>query len=392
MKRTKLLGTTLAAFAALALVGLSSAQAMELCDKAAEVCAAEDVIAEGTELMAESSKATITSSLGSIVCTEAGLTVETGAVAGSPLPGHVSKLTFAGCTLGETGCTITAPVQTYYTLSEETGGDAASLEIRDGGEGQPSASIKCGAMSCTASTEELALAVKGGEPATFNASEEALKVEGGFPCPKTASLTATYSVSSPAEMHINGTGTKLCEEPPQGGTCPDGKEYKGGISATLLASTKAKFDAAQFVECTEAPLTGTGFKSDGRDGSLQMSFTQTGGPCNASGYLGASVAGVTVENQPFARSSFNYAQAGAYLTLASNQNAMIKFKIESGSPFTCKYELVRFSWLVTGYNPMKIESLVILRKVGAGSCPGQLPLGGKWSVTRTGGGNLWVTQ
>jgi hypothetical protein len=379
-----------AALTALALTAPSLVHAMELCDEAAEECAAEDVIAEGTELVAESSEATISSSLGSIVCTEATAALETAATAGSPLPGNTSKLTFAGCTLGETACTVTAVAQSYYALGEETGGDTASLEILAGGEGQPSATIKCGGLSCTASTEKLALAVEGGEPATIDASEEALEVE-GFLCPETATFTAEYVVESPEEMHVDATGTKLCKVKPQGGTCPAGEEYEGAINATLLSMTNAKFDAAQFTECTEAPLTGTGFKKNGREGSLQMSFTTTGGACNVTNYFDATVATVTVENGPFAMSSLNYSPAGAYLTLAGSSNARVKFKILAGSPYSCQYDLVRSSWLVTGYEPMKVESLVVLRKVGMGSCPGQLPLLGKWSITRT-GGNLWVTQ
>jgi hypothetical protein len=392
MKRATLLLIALASVLTMpALIGVGPASAMELCDETAEVCEAEDLYSGGTELKAMSSKAVIETSLGNIVCA-ATLTEETGADAGAPLPGTITKVAFTSCSLKETGCAVTTSASFYHAIDEWAEGDAANFAIFEDGEGDPAVSLKCGAfINCTGSTEELDLAVEGGNPATIEASKEALKVKGVF-CPKTASFTAVYEVESPTPLHLDQVVTKLCKVQPQGGTCPNGEEYIAGtIKGDLVTSTNAEFVGAGItITCNEAPIAGTGFQSDGTAGSLDLAFERFSGACNSNFNTNPPVL-ISVENKPFPRSSFSFGRAGPYLTLANRQNAVLKLKVEEGPPKICTYRLTQFAWAVKAFGPMKVEADLTARLTG-GICPNQLNVIGQWIVKRGDGGNLWVTQ
>lgn len=393
MRHPKLLFVALAAALAIpALIGAVPANALELCDETAEVCEAEDLYSGGTELSAASSKAVIETSLGNIVCTAATLGEETGADAGAPLPGTITKMIFGSCSLKETGCTVTASASFYHAVDEWTEGDAANLAIFEDGEGDPAISLKCGILiNCTGSTEELDLAIEGGSPATIEASSEPLEVTGSL-CPKTASLSAVYEVESPTPLHLDQVVTKLCKVMPQGGTCPNGEEYvTGTIKGDLVTSTNAEFVGGGItITCNEAPIAGTGFQSNGTAGSLDLAFERFGGACNSNFNTNPPVL-VSVENKPFPRSSFSFGRAGPYLTLANTQNAVLKLKVEETTPKICTYRLTQFAWAVKAFAPMKVEADLTARWI-SGGCPNQLTIVGQWIIKRGDGGNLWVTQ
>ena len=157
-------------------------------------CQAEARYPEGTSLQASSSNVTIETPIGNVACKESALEAKTGSEA-NPMNITLSAWTLGGCKLGGASCT-----------AESKGSLSSTLTWTTGQEGTFSAAgyiwkLKCGVVvNCEYATPPVT--VQGGAPAAIAASKVNLtKIEGGI-CPKSASFSATYAVSSPSKAYV----------------------------------------------------------------------------------------------------------------------------------------------------------------------------------------------
>jgi hypothetical protein len=373
------------------------AAALELCATAEKECAEENVYEEGTLLVAKTSDALIESSIGAIACSSTG-EFETAAEAGQPLPGYITKLSFSGCMLGKTECTVSEVDHVYYGLLTETKENGGSLTISDGGAGAPGGLVECGALSCKLSAKELVLTATGGKPASLEVSKAGFGVEGGFLCPESASLTAAYEVTAPAAVQIARRTTMLCKAAPNAqGACPIEQRFKGKVEAELITNVEAKFttgsETPKTVSCDEAPVLSDEFENNGEGILKEIKFKTAAGPCS-SDFAGEPVVKFLMDVNRFDDSSFSYrTNTKAILVAASTENPLFRMTIEYGTPVFCGYRLTRSSWKIFAYNPLKMESRWNFAYLGSNmACPGLLALTGEWILTQSGGGALWVAK
>jgi hypothetical protein len=217
MKYLKMLG--LAAIAALALtavVGAGSAAAnAKLCKKAISPCPAGEAYPAGTKISASlktKTHAQLTTSLGTITCTKSAVAGETTQESGNPLHGVITAVSFEGCTLASTACTVTPqnlPYTATGTAGATVGNGTLTVErsrtktengtIDEGG--RPQAAVQCGVLiNCTFGSGDISFAVTGGAPAQ-GAVNQSLEREGGL-CPSTSTWEAEYTVTSPSPLFI----------------------------------------------------------------------------------------------------------------------------------------------------------------------------------------------
>jgi hypothetical protein len=215
MKYLKMLG--LAAIAALALTavaGAGTASATELCTTNVSPCPAGEHYGAGTVIEGSSTNATLTSSLGNVVCTSSAIKGATTTTGGAKLSveGKIESLTFSGCTLttpfGGTkhNCNVTAINTPYKAVVTKTTQPNGTLTVSSGGSGDPGAKVDCGAsvLRCQFTSPSIALDVTGGSPAIVHAKEEPLNrtvYEGGL-CPSTSTWDATYTVTKPHALYL----------------------------------------------------------------------------------------------------------------------------------------------------------------------------------------------
>jgi hypothetical protein len=211
MKKISILLAAMGALTALALIGPGAASAATgdtvLCKTNSNPCALANQYPANTSFTAGSTNAVLSTSSGNVTCTSSSTTVKNTAQNGSPnpLPGSVTALSFSGCKLGTTNCTVTAQNIPYDASNVAIGSSGnGTLNVDDSGTTDPSASVVCGFfINCTFGKPTVSGAVTGGNPASvsFNTT---LNRTGGI-CPSTATWTATYT--------LNGTNTALWVEP-----------------------------------------------------------------------------------------------------------------------------------------------------------------------------------
>jgi len=217
LKYLKILGlAAIVAAAFTALVGVGSASAAsELCKEKVSPCPAASVYPAGTVLEATSTNATLTSSLGNVVCTHSLITGKT-TTAGSTktnVEGLIEKVSFTGCSLttpfsgGTHACSVTAINLSWKAVLVKTVAPNGTLTVSSGGLGDPGAKVDCGAnvLRCQFTSSAIALDVTGGAPATILAKEEPLTrtvYEGGL-CPSSATWDANYTVIKPNPLYVS---------------------------------------------------------------------------------------------------------------------------------------------------------------------------------------------
>lgn len=201
MKYLKIMG--LAAVAAMALMafGAGSASAVTLCKEAKSPCPEASRYTSGTAITASlktKTVATLTSSLGNVVCTESAVSGKTTATSGSPLPGTISSLSFKSCTLGSSSCTVTVE-NLPYAASVDASATVGNGTLTTTGQ----AHVDCGSALNCIFKKAVALSVTGGNPAlvTANTALELIKNE-GFICPSSATWDAEYEVTAPKPLFV----------------------------------------------------------------------------------------------------------------------------------------------------------------------------------------------
>ena len=216
MKQLKIIGlAVVAAMALMAVAGAGSAAAAggtTLCKTNETPCAAANHYLSGQEIVASSTNARLTSSLGDVTCEQSevkGSTTSTGSNKAA-VSGSITSLSFTkNCVLhtpfGFTdACTITSINLPYAASVTNTAGTMnGTLTV----SGSPGAKVDCGsALKCqfTAKGGSITLDVTGGAPATVTASSEPLErtvYEGGI-CPSEATWDATYTVTTPNPLWL----------------------------------------------------------------------------------------------------------------------------------------------------------------------------------------------
>ena len=189
-----LLGT-----AALLALGAGAASATELCSTNTHPCTGTKY-GTGTSLKAQlatGTTATLTTSIGNVVCTSATLAGKT-TTAGSEVntvEGEFTSETFSNCTLGSTACEVRSSGFPTFSIFA-TGGGNASVTVfffR--------VWASCGSfINCEFSGGQWSLALTGGNPAHLTASKASMAGINGFFCPKEGLFDATYRVTSPAPL------------------------------------------------------------------------------------------------------------------------------------------------------------------------------------------------
>jgi hypothetical protein len=140
-------------------------------------------------------------SFGTIACEKSRLLGELGDLA-EPQPLVLSSITFTGCTLGMTGCSLTAPTTgTIGLLRESANGGTATFtgtEVR----------VKCSGFTDCVYGENPVLRLAGKidppfvEQANISASEVPLPHISGLLCPKETKMDAVYEFLAPEPLYV----------------------------------------------------------------------------------------------------------------------------------------------------------------------------------------------
>jgi hypothetical protein len=201
--------TVIAAAALMALVGVGTASATELCSTATTPCSGTKYGA-GSSVSGElkfATSSTFTSSLDTVTCTSSKLLGSTGSSGGSgatSVLGEILFLWFEGCkdSFGN-ACKVS---ESFVSASTSiTGGGASNTaSFKFNLNSSVAEHVECGFLvNCTFS----ALGTLGGEN-TFSghplvsAEKMTLSRSGGGFCPETATWTATYELTSPSPLYV----------------------------------------------------------------------------------------------------------------------------------------------------------------------------------------------
>jgi RHS repeat-associated protein len=246
-----LLGTLIA----VAVFGTANAGATTLCSANASPCLGTEYQA-GTTIEAalvSGTSSTMLSNLGNVVCTSstmAGKTTTSGGE-GKAVEGTVTSLTFSGCKLGETSCTVTA-VNLPYAASA-TAPETLSLEDEEG----VGASVKCSFfVNCTFTTKNAKFQVVGGNPAKAKANGIEMERKGTL-CPSTSLFDAEYEIQTPKPLFLvgsPGSGEKVEPEETLGGGNPGEENIEESCTADPIECSTGNFMESQ----TDLQLHGRG--------------------------------------------------------------------------------------------------------------------------------------
>jgi hypothetical protein len=211
MRLIKMLGLAMvAAIAAMAFIGASSASAVNICETGTageyleEGCPEGKAFAEGTALKAQlgsGTKAILETNLGNVVCNKSAVSGKTGASTEEKLEGSIESVTFEECTLGATKCTVTVEGLPYKALLLLV----PKAELLDGlghlhyhfiihlGK----AKVVCGtSFSCTFGAPEILFNVHF-MPPWLLLVKQALERQAGLFCPSSSVWNATYEITAP---------------------------------------------------------------------------------------------------------------------------------------------------------------------------------------------------
>lgn len=212
MRFSKMLGlAALAAVAAMAFIGATSASATTLCKVKENPCAVGNRYPAGTVIKSQlkaGTTAKLVSSLGTVECTASTSDGKTEEQTAAKLMGVQETLTFTSCKLGKTACTVTSEHLSYLAL-------VLLLTLfpffhilfeASPGHEEPRALVDCGskALKCFFGAKETLLEGESGAPATLKANgvEFERKEESGFLCPKESKWFAEYEVTTPNPLWV----------------------------------------------------------------------------------------------------------------------------------------------------------------------------------------------
>ena len=201
-----------AALAVLALAGTSVAAAknVTLCKENLKECPEKSRYPAGTKLslkLVEGKKAVLKSAFRTIECQKSEISAVTENQSGSAVITTINEFSLKECKSGATECTVSPLGLTWW-------GEIAFWNffiayhyriVQHSGGGRPRFQDSCGGVSCTYGNEPIgSFKWESGAPATLYAEALELKKETGSNalCSSTATLTATYTVSSPNPLYI----------------------------------------------------------------------------------------------------------------------------------------------------------------------------------------------
>jgi hypothetical protein len=198
----------IAAVAAMAFIGASSASATVLCKTATVPC--PEKYGVGTIIEGTATNATLTSNLATVVCGHSVTKTEIEKAGGGAetVTGKITSLTFTSCaTTAGVPCTVSVQKLPYHAEVHYTTGANGILTAKTGGLGSPGANVVCvGVISCTFEKALFTLPVDGGNPASVTANKISLErtAFGGTPlCGTEAFWDATYvSVGANTSIYV----------------------------------------------------------------------------------------------------------------------------------------------------------------------------------------------
>lgn len=214
MKLIKMFGLAVVAMAVvMAFVGASSAMASgstALCKAKELPCSAANLYPSGTVVEGKSTNALLASNIANVLCKKSTTTLKTSeALSATGLKGEITGLSFTECADEGTGagCTVTTLNLNYAaSLLHTAGTDNGVLTVKNGGKGEPGATVSCPFLKCVF-TVEPSLTVDAATGTTEATAARVLAVgvklklstrEGFLECPKEATWTATYVDTTPA--------------------------------------------------------------------------------------------------------------------------------------------------------------------------------------------------
>ncbi|HEY0390105.1 MAG TPA: hypothetical protein VGC63_00165 [Solirubrobacterales bacterium] len=181
-----------------------------LCKVNQTPCAAGNLYPGGTKIEAKSTNALLASDLANVLCKKSTATLVTLAAAGTDgLPGEITAWKFEECIEETSGasCTVTTINLPYATsLLHTVGTMDGVLTVKNGGKGEPGATVSCPLLKCVF-TAEPSMTLDGATGTTEATAARVLAVgiklklstrEGFLECPKEATWTATYIDTTPA--------------------------------------------------------------------------------------------------------------------------------------------------------------------------------------------------
>lgn len=201
--------TSLAVAAVMTSAGTSSASALEntaLCLTNTNPCTK---LTGASTIEMGSTNVTFSTNIATAVCNASTMVfvVNGGTVTGGPEPGEILGILFNECkTTTGTSCTVKSVGFAAASPLQHTTGVNGVLTMAPGLKGDPGAKVECGVLiNCTFTTKSAQLRVEGGSPLRVIASAISLE-RSGVLCPKTSTLTTTYSASAPNSGSLFVTG------------------------------------------------------------------------------------------------------------------------------------------------------------------------------------------
>jgi hypothetical protein len=208
MKQFKMLGlAAVAALGLMAMAGVSTASATELCSTNTQPCTGT-VYTSGHAVSAQlkaGTVTTLTNPISNVICTKStftGKTTNTGGK-GIAVTGTIESLGFTECTLASgPQCTVNTLNIPYAASITATGSGNGTLTFTNDGNGSPGVKVECGIFfNCTLQTADPVLGVTGGNPAIAKANAIPLTAK-GITCPSEAKWDAEYEVLEPKPLFI----------------------------------------------------------------------------------------------------------------------------------------------------------------------------------------------
>jgi hypothetical protein len=206
MMKPKILVLCVAAAVLAAAYLASPAGAVTLCKEAKNPCPEASRYPAGTKIsgaLKEKTHWDVTTSIGTVTCTVSNFSETSNATSGNPHVSTLTSITFTGCTLGSTKCTVVA-LHLPWKVTRTSGflgiGNGTKV-IESDGSGTPQYKVECGSfMNCTFGSSSISFSTTGGSPARETVNQS-LEREGGL-CPSTATWTAEYTISAPSPLFI----------------------------------------------------------------------------------------------------------------------------------------------------------------------------------------------
>jgi hypothetical protein len=344
MRSLKVLFAVVVAAGALAALLAGPASATVLCQEAPKegICPAGKAYGAPTEISAVAANPFVVTSGEDVTCESSSATLKSSTAGGASeaVKGTLKALSFSGCKLtGGTSCTVEALDLPYTAEASWTAGSNGTLAVKNGGGGEPSATVSCGGALACVFGAEASVSIAGGNPASVSVSGMAMKLSektGFMKCPKEASLTATYKATSPAAIYIAkeaGSASVLCKEAAVGGLCPEGKAYAIGQKIAAEAPNPVLKNSTDTIKCGRSTvqmlLTNAGSVSEAAKGEVEsLAFFE----CVAT----KSLQGCTLAVTTLPSTEFNWTGgSNGTITFKAGKAGEAKMNVQCGFGIAC---------------------------------------------------------